>query len=100
MSKKSKSTTLWLAVFGAVIVPVSWFVDHWMKMQMIDKLNEIGSDSASSIVAALPNVGIPLGGIVTLATFAISLYTGGRRARDVAKQLSNRGDNSVTPPSP
>lgn len=87
-SKKAQSTTLWLAIFGAVIVPVSWFIDHWMKMQLIDKLLENDISSAQAIVSALPNVGIPLGGIVTLATFAISLYTGGRRARDVAQKIS------------
>lgn len=57
-------------------------------MQMIDKLLENGVTSAQSIVSALPNAGIPLGGVVTFATLAVSLYTGGRRARDVAEKIS------------
>lgn len=98
--KKLRSTTFWFAMISLILVPVSWVVEHFLKMDMLTYIIQNNIKEIADIERLV--VDIPQEAIVTLATFAISLYTAGRRGRDIVEVATHHEKSSqeiVTVPS-
>lgn len=92
---KLKSFTFYFAAFTLILVPASWFIDHYLKMQVLDYVVEHDLENVSAVNDLA--TGLPLEGIISLATFTISLFVAGRRGRDIVEKANkNKGSNNVS----
>ena len=85
-SKKFKSRTFWLALLSVALIPTSWIVEFFMKVYMLRKIVEYGVEDSVQLERII--VSIPLSPIVTLATFAISVYGIRKAGREISTNLT------------
>lgn len=82
---KLRSTTFWLAIIALLLIPISWGVEYFLKMRMLSFMveNNLTPNELKDIL-----ITIPLGPIVTLATFAISVYGARKAGREISTNLT------------
>ena len=84
MKSKFKSTTLWIAISTLCLIPLSWIVEYFLKMRLLQFMvtNNLTVGELKEVF-----IDIPMGPIITLATFAISIYGGRKAGREISTNL-------------
>lgn len=83
---KLKSTTFWFSLLTLLLVPASWFIDFFMRKNLIAYLIE--NKITDVLIIERLIVSIPTESIVSLATFTVSLYIGRKAGREVTTNLT------------
>ena len=85
-NSKFHSSTLWLAICSLALVPLSWTTQFFINRAMLKFMIDQGMEDPTQLSHLF--ISIPLGPVVTLATFGLTVYGARRAGREISTNLT------------